>query len=440
MFAKEPELPVTHPGVSYRPHIDGLRGLAIAAVVLYHARLFWITGGYVGVDIFFVISGFLITSIIVRDLHRGTFSLKNFWERRIRRIFPPLFVMMFATAIAAYFFILYPPDYHHFGNSLMAQSIFGSNVLFLLTDNYFDQPSRYSPLLHTWSLSVEEQFYVVFPLLIALCLLLLTYKKNDQPRLPHKTIEAVGLLVLLGTILSFALNVWFVDVKPDGSFHLPFVSQGVFWNTSFSSSAFYLLFTRAWELGLGIIAAIFTIQLRSKLLSEAIAALGVLCMLAAIVLFHDATPFPGVAAGLPTLGAFGFIVANEFHKTYMGRLFSLPLLVGLGLISYALYLWHWPLFVYAQVLSPNVLSAFEMLALAALACGLAFLSYKYVETPVRRKQLLASSRNLFITAFLTVTVFLGAGLYINKTALSNLNRIPSAARKYTRSSRRSPGK
>ena len=140
--------------IPYRPYIDGLRGIAVIAVVLYHAKLLSVTGGFIGVDVFFVISGFLITSIIVRDLKAGTFSLLGFWERRVRRILPALFVVMLCSIIAASVLVLYPPDYHHFGSTVIAQSVFTSNILFMLGDNYFDQSSRYSPLLHTWSLSV----------------------------------------------------------------------------------------------------------------------------------------------------------------------------------------------------------------------------------------------------------------------------------------------
>ncbi len=155
--------------IAYRPHIDGLRGLSIIIMILYHAKFFGDTGGFVGVDIFLVISGFLITSIIVRDLKAGTFSLLNFWERRIRRIIPPLFVVMVFTIIFGFMFLLYPQDYHHLGTSVVAQSAFVSNILFTLTNNYFDQTSKFSPLLHTWTLSLEEQFYLIYPFLILLC-------------------------------------------------------------------------------------------------------------------------------------------------------------------------------------------------------------------------------------------------------------------------------
>jgi len=158
--------PNKNSSIPYRPYIDGLRGIAVIAVVLYHSKLFFTSGGFIGVDIFFIISGFLITSIIIRDLNAGTFSLLGFWERRIRRILPALFIVTFTSVIAAYFLILYPPDYVFFGKTVIAQSMFASNALFMVTDNYFDEHARFSPLLHTWSLSVEEQFYILFPFIV----------------------------------------------------------------------------------------------------------------------------------------------------------------------------------------------------------------------------------------------------------------------------------
>jgi peptidoglycan/LPS O-acetylase OafA/YrhL len=198
---------VAQQNLAYRPHIDGLRAIAIIAVVLWHANLLGVTGGYVGVDVFFVISGFLITSIIARDLRGGTFSLIGFWERRVRRIIPALVIVMCFCAVASYFLMLYPSDYHHFGIALIAQSMFASNILFMLTTNYFDQSANFSPLLHTWSLSVEEQFYILFPFVVLISLWLAQGRVRSISQsilertaaLPRARVILLALVIALGT-------------------------------------------------------------------------------------------------------------------------------------------------------------------------------------------------------------------------------------------------
>jgi peptidoglycan/LPS O-acetylase OafA/YrhL len=449
--------------IRYRPHIDGLRGVAIIAVVLYHANLLGVTGGFVGVDVFFVISGFLITSIIVRDLNRGTFSLMGFWERRIRRILPALIVVMCFCIIAAYFLILYPDDYHHFGNTLIAQSVFASNILFMLTNNYFDQSSNYSPVLHTWSLSVEEQFYIVFPFIVLFCAWLaqkqflrsasqllwqrVTAISGLERRIfqrPHVSapvetddtgavtdrLWGQGLLlavVIVFGIVSFLINIWFVDIAAGSRFTLPFLPNA---NETFSyaTAGFYLLPTRAWELGLGIAVALSGISIRSKHRAEATALFGIAAIVGSAFLFNGGSAFPGVDAFLPALGTAAVIAANETCHTGTGALLSSRVLVWVGLISYSLYLWHFPLFVFAKVASLTPLTSLEMAALIALAVLIAWLSYKFIETPFRKKVILPTRKQAFLFGLASLAVLAFIGFIFQRTTPELMERIPLAAK------------
>jgi len=400
----------------YRAHIDGLRGMAVAAVVLYHTRVFGFPGGFVGVDVFFVISGFLIASIILRDIQAGTFSLGRFWERRIRRIFPALFVMMTACLVAAHFFILYPPDYYHFGGTLIAQSLFASNVMFMRTDNYFDQPSHYSPLLHTWSLSVEEQFYVLFPLLIlgvlwAIRLLRKAGGVDDSRK--NELFILAGVVFL--TALSFLVSVWLVNIKPATAFTGPLFPHSIFWSASYATAGFYLLPSRAWELGIGIIAALVALRIRSRFFAEIVSLVGILSILAAIFFINDNTPFPGIIALLPTFGALGIIVANEEHVTSVGKILSTKLLVAVGLISYSLYLWHWPIFVFANLAVPVPTTPLFMIGLIALSVGVSWLSYMFVEKPFRGKTFPLTRIFVFIGGVAIIATLSFAGILIERT-------------------------
>ena len=422
--------------IPYRPYIDGLRGIAIIAVVLYHAKLLAVTGGFVGVDVFFVISGFLITSVIVRDLRAGTFTLLGFWERRVRRILPALFFMMFCSIIAAYFLILYPPDYHLFGNTVIAQSVFTSNILFMLTDNYFNRSAGFSPLLHTWSLSVEEQFYIFFPFIVLLCVWI-RGERRIFPRLRSVRARITssdvweGRSMLLTTVLVFGiasllLAIWFVDVTPDSVFKMPFFPNTLQWKTTYATAGFYLLPTRAWELAVGILIALYAIRVRSAPLAEGMGVAGVIAIGASVFLFNDGTSFPGLAALLPTLGAAGIIVANESHPTKTGVLLSYVPLVWIGLISYSLYLWHWPLFVFANLASSAPPSNIAMAGLTFVAIILAWLSYEFVETPFRKKNFIPETNRVFLFGFAAVVLLALFGFLIQRSSLA-ADRIPTAA-------------
>lgn len=434
--------------IPYRPYIDGLRGIAVVAVVLYHAKLLSVTGGFVGVDIFFVISGFLITSIIVRDLKTGTFSLLEFWERRVRRIIPALFVVILSTIIAAYFLMLYPEDSHYFGNTVIAQSVFTSNILFMLSDNYFDEHSRFSPLLHTWSLSVEEQFYVFFPFVVLLSVWLsrrtfisrqwLLFGGAKRPMLSNPTeSDARNLWKVQSTILLFVaiigalslfLNIWFVDVSPSLGFKIPFFPGEFFWGTTLATAGFYLILSRAWELALGIILALYVVRIQSRIFAEIISAVGVIAIGAAVFLFNDETSFPGVAALVPTLGVVAIIVANESHPTKIGTLLSYSRLVFIGLISYSLYLWHWPLLVFANLASPVPLSKISMALLILVAVVISWLSYRLIEIPFRKKIFISKRNTLFIFGLAAMGTLAFLGFLIERSSLELLDRVPLSAK------------
>ncbi len=423
--------------IPYRPYIDGLRGVAVIAVVLYHAKLLAVTGGFIGVDVFFVISGFLITSVIVRDIRGGTFTLLGFWERRVRRIIPALFVVIFCSIIAAAVLMLYPPDYLLFGNAVIAQSVFTSNMLFMLTDNYFNQSSSFSPLLHTWSLSVEEQFYIFFPFIFVLCVWLarrsriIPWLRSVRARIISSDLWE-GRRILLATVIvfavaSFLLNIWFVDAAPGAVLKIPFFPNTIYWRTQYATAGFYLLTTRAWELALGIVIALYTIRIQSTILAEVTGFAGIIAIVASAFLFNDGTAFPGIAALLPTLGAVAVIVANEHRSTMSGKFFSYPTLIWFGLISYSLYLWHWPLFVFANLASPTPLSKIAMAGLIAGAVVIAWLSYRFVETPFRKKTLIRKRSMVFLFGFAALALLAVSGFLIDKSS-SATNRIPPAAK------------
>lgn len=350
--------------LAYRRDIDGLRAVAVLAVVLFHFGVPGVTGGFVGVNVFFVISGFLITSIIWRERQAGRFSFVGFWARRARRILPALFVMMAAT-LAVGWFLLAPKDYEELGRSAHYQVIFTSNLLFSRQHGYFDAASDIKPLLHTWSLAVEEQFYILFPLLLALL----------SSRLKHWRLALFAVL-----LVSFGMSVWAVSHQPQ--------------------KAFYLLHMRAWELLAGAMLAVMPkVEWRaSPPLAQAVSLASLALILAAIFGFDRHTPFPGAAALLPVLGVVGLIWANGQQATWVGRLLSSRLMVGLGLISYSWYLWHWPVFVYANYAAVDGLSVAELAGLMLLSLVLGYLSWRFVETPFREKRLLAGRKAILAGA------------------------------------------
>ena len=360
----------------YRPDVDGLRALAIVPVVFYHYGFAMFSGGFVGVDVFFVISGFLITSLIHREMIEGRFSIRHFYERRIRRIFPALFVMLAAATVAAAI-ILFPLDFEHYADSLFATAFFASNFEFWREAGYFDVSATLKPLLHLWSIAVEEQFYLLFPALL----------------LAIGTSSRATLLAVTGAFFaaSFAFSVWAVSHAP--------------------SAAFYLLPSRLWELMLGAMLALAPLPVPSlRVLREILAIAGFACIVAAVALFKSSQAFPGTAALLPCVGA-ALIIYSGQQATFVRSLLSAKPVVFVGLISFSLYLWHWPILVFAQIALDHALVPWESWAFIALSLALAVLSWRFVELPVRRSTAL-TWRPLFggAAAAMAVTAICGAGV------------------------------
>jgi peptidoglycan/LPS O-acetylase OafA/YrhL len=353
--------------MKYRAEIDGLRAVAIIPVVLFHAGVSGFSGGFAGVDVFFVISGYLITSIILTDHAKGEFTLRMFYERRARRILPALFLVMSCTAVAAWYLLL-PSAMTSFSRSVLGVLTFSSNFHFLNESGYFDLSSELKPLLHTWSLAVEEQFYILFPLLM---LVILRIRKT----------ALLGLTVVL-TICSFVVSEWMSNVDP--------------------SAAFFLLPYRAWELGLGCIAAIWLFKKTNVNGHQLASFAGLLAVVASFGVLNESTPFPGVFAIPSTLGTV-LIILFARQGTWVHWLLSQRALIGLGLISYSLYLWHQPLFAIARYRSATEPSTLLLLALSALAVVLALLTYRYVETPFRKRERLP----VFKVALILGPVFVG---------------------------------
>lgn len=367
--------------MAYRKDIDGLRAVAVIPVILFHAGFQSFSGGFVGVDVFFVISGYLITTIILSDMEKGTFSLANFYERRVRRILPALFLVMFVCLIAAYFWLT-PPAFQDFSQSLVAVSTFSANIKFMLETGYWDAASELKPLLHTWSLAVEEQYYVLFPIFLMV-----------MWRFRRRWIVGSFLVV---TVLSLGLAEWGVHRNP--------------------SATFFLLPTRAWELGIGAGIAfyfLFRKQAMRTLLShqwvdELMSLVGLLMIGYAVFAFDETVPFPGLYALIPTLGT-ALIILFSSPQTLTGRLLGTNVLVGVGLISYSAYLWHFPLFAFARHRSFTEPGEALFLLLALISFPLAYLSWRYVEKPFRKKDLIGR-KTIFTLAVVGSVFFFSIGL------------------------------
>lgn len=385
--------------LAYRRDIDGLRAVAVISVVLFHFGIPGFSGGFVGVDIFFVISGYLITSIIWRERLAGRFRFIDFWERRARRILPALVVMMAACLLVGWV-LLVPRDYEELGRSARYQAMFIANVLFARQDGYFDIDSELKPLLHTWSLAVEEQFYIVLPLLLAV---LGRYLRSWR-------------LALLGVaLMSFGLSVWQVQHA--------------------SAQAFFLLPARAWELLAGSLLALAPATGRpvAAKVRQAVAAAGLGALLVAITCYDWQTAFPGLAALLPVAGTVAIIWAGARQRTWVTRLLSLPPLVAVGLISYSWYLWHWPVHVFANYAAVDGLRPVENAGLILFSLGLGYLSWRWVETPLRRKRWLAQPRQMLAAAVVAMLLVGGAGQAL-RWSEGWPSRLPEQALRYAQAS------
>jgi peptidoglycan/LPS O-acetylase OafA/YrhL len=363
----------------YRPDIDGLRALAISPVILFHAGIPGFSGGFVGVDIFFVISGFLITGINLKQVENGTFSLLDFYDRRIRRIFPAL-IAVYVFCLVLGLILSMPIDLKEFAKSLTSSAIFVSNMHFYGNVGYFDTPSLAKPLLHSWSLSVEEQFYVIWPI----AMVALWRFAKPSWRLP---------ILGLGIAVSLIYAEWEIG-------------------RGNASAAFYLLPGRAWELLAGALLAIMLPHLRvGRRLAEILAVCGIALIIGAVVGLSEARDFPGLNAAIPCVGAVLLIIAGHDRAPVVTRLISTRGLVFIGIISYSLYLWHWPLFAYWQLAFDRTPQIGEACALIGVSVLVAALSHRFIERPFRQRP--PAPRRTVYAGVGAMALFVAAGVAIS---------------------------
>jgi len=338
--------------MKYRREIDGLRALAVLPVMLFHAGFTAFSGGFVGVDVFFVISGYLITYNILSEKESGTFSLVNFYERRARRILPALFFVM-AMCIPFAWLLLLPNDLQNFSKSLVAVSLFVSNILFWREGGYFEDAVELKPLIHTWSLAVEEQYYLLFPLFV---LFLWRFGRR----------WIIGMLAVVA-LASLAVSQW-------GAYNKPVMT-------------FYLLPTRGWELAIGAFIALYFAKKKRDLnvfFCQIMSGLGLFLVIYAVFAFSKNTPFPSLYTLIPTIGA-ALIILCAKPSTMAGKVLGSNAFVGIGLISYSAYLWHQPLFSFVRYMNFGEPGMLLKSCLILLTLIFAFLTWKYVEQPFRNK-------------------------------------------------------
>ena len=361
--------------MQYRSDVDGLRAVAVLSVLFFHSGLPAFSGGYVGVDVFFVISGYLIVGQLIEDIDRDSYSIARFYERRIRRIMPALVFTIFLSFIASSILFL-PNALFDFYRSLTATTVFVSNIYFWRNSGYFETAALDRPLLHTWSLSVEEQFYIIIPLA-----LFVTFKWFRPAAFP----------VFLGAaLLSFFLSVFLTDRGPTANF--------------------FLLPTRAWELLVGALIVLLRLPPIPQVYREGLAALGLIFIALAVTTFSSATAFPGLTALLPTVGAALVIIGTAEKRTFVSRALSWRPAVAIGLLSYSLYLVHWPIIVFVRYIFLRDLRLREILAVVCASGVLAYLSWRFVETPFRRRSPNQRIGHVFHIAALTLVALAAVGL------------------------------
>lgn len=372
--------------MQYRAEIDGLRAIAVIAVIFFHAGFKTFQGGFAGVDIFFVISGYLITTTTLTDIQRHHFSLLAFYERRARRILPALFFVMLACCSLAWFW-LQPADMQEFARSLIAIPYFVSNILYWSEAGYWETASELKPLLHTWTIAVEAQFYITFPLL-----LILIWRSHQR--------WSLHFVIAIG-VLSFIIAQW-------GAYTFP-------------TANFYLLPSRLWEFALGAVVGIvlldrkapkhspFSYQNANGILARELSgSIGLCLIIFSLLQLHGNLPFPSIFALLPTVGT-GLILSFASANTLVGRLLSHPMLVKLGAVSYSAYLWHHPLFAFAHHRSLNGLTAKLVWGLIFLSFLLAYFTYQYVEKPFRNR-IAVSQKTFFLFWLIGSLLFVEIGI------------------------------
>lgn len=368
--------PAAHGSIAYRPDVDGLRAVSVVSVLLFHIGVSFVPGGFVGVDVFFVISGFLITSIIARETDENDFSILRFYERRIRRIYPALLTVLFATAIAAHI-IMMPREFREFGRTLVWTPLFASNFLFMGPVGYFEPSSEVKPLLHTWSLGVEEQFYLIFPLL------LIAARRF-----------AISRVALVAAIVVASLAASIVS----GLYKAP--------------NAYFLLPTRFWELGFGAMLAIRPVAIASPALRQGLGAVGLGAIVFGCLWINESMPFPGWVALIPVGGACLVLMARG---SLANRLLETAPFVFIGRISYPMYLWHWPLVVFTQAYMFHPLTPLEGGFVFAATVALSWVTMVVLETPIRARVWLQSRRAVFTAAAIASLPLIVYGIVVYNT-------------------------
>jgi len=369
----------------YRKEIDGLRALAVLPVMLFHAGFKTFSGGFVGVDIFFVISGYLITSIIIKEINEEQFSLLNFYERRARRILPALYFIIIVTIPFAFFF-MHPDDLDNYGQSLVANIFFANNILLWMTSGYWSAAIEFKPLVHTWSLAVEEQYYLIFPILMIII----------WPLGRKFIFWFILILGILSLVASHAASKDFVVGN------------------------FYLLPTRIWELMMGALAALF-LEKRNEVLSSLnykiknlLSLIGFALIVFSIFSFDKNTPFPSFWALFPTFGTLLIILFSD-KKNFIGNFLCFKPLVKVGLISYSLYLWHQPLFAFTRLQGFSPPNDLYYIFFIIISFPLAYFSWRFIEIPFRDIKIF-NSKKFFIYLSLTAFLILSLGLIIYKNS------------------------
>lgn len=381
--------------IAYRSEIDGLRALAVLPVIFFHAGFDLFSGGYVGVDIFFVISGYLITSIILREMELGDFSIVRFYERRARRILPALFFVIICCIPFAWVW-MQPDELKKFGQSLVAVATFSSNIFFWRNTDYFAPAAEEQPLLHTWSLAVEEQYYLLLPLFFTLCW------RYGKPKVFWLTMFAAGLSLCLAEL---------------GSRHQPMAS-------------FYLLPTRAWELLAGSLIAfiprVMTEKTQSKTYAQIFPTIGFLIIIYAFFFFDNDTPTPSLYTAVPVIGTM-LIITFAHQKTGVGAILSIKPVVTIGLISYSAYLWHQPIFAFIRLRDIIPPSSQELAFGIIFTLIMAYITYRCVELPVRKlgfsdrncnEQAFNRKRKTFYYSLVSLLIISFSGLIVNNLVVS----------------------
>jgi len=368
--------------MKYRAEIDGLRALALLPVILFHGGFERFSGGYIGVDVFFVISGYLITTIIISDISEGKFSIINFYERRARRILPALFFVMLICLPFAWF-LLTPSDLKDFGQSYIAVSTFSSNILFWWEKDYFSNASELTPLLHTWSLAVEEQYYIFFPLF-----LIIFWKFGIK-----------WVLILLAIIFLISLSIAICGTQYST-------------RPKIISGSFFLLPTRGWELLIGVFAGFYLkykTHFKSYFANQILSLLGFGMIVYSIYFFDKTTPFPSLYSLVPTIGTL-LLILCAVPNTFMHKFLSLKIIVGIGLISYSTYLWHQPLLAFSrQYFLGITLPTHLVFALCIGSLFLGWFNWYFIEKPFRKKNNI-KKENIFIFSSLAICIFIVIGL------------------------------